>query len=334
MTLVTDDVDVAVRRLRRGGLVAIPTETVYGLGANAEDDAAVARIFEVKGRPAGHPLIVHIAPGVARRLGRRRAAGSGRARRRVLARPADAPARPVSPGARRRHGRARQRRVAGAGTPTDRGAAAAVRAGDRRTLRQPLRAGQPDDRRARRRRPRPVPRSPPDVVLDGGPARSASRARSSTARWIRRSCCAPAGSRPTTSSACSTRSSPTASGPSRAAGMLAAHYAPSAEVVLVPDRHRPTRRWRPLEREGLRVAVIDHPRSRRVRPRSSTPTSAPPMPPAPTASSPCSPRRRASATPSATASPRRPIRVLGDRTPVLQHSDGVKHSDGRGGRGC
>lgn len=47
--------------LKAGNLVAIPTETVYGLGANAADDAAVARIFEAKGRPSDHPLIVHIA---------------------------------------------------------------------------------------------------------------------------------------------------------------------------------------------------------------------------------------------------------------------------------
>ena len=46
--------------LRRGGLVAFPTETVYGLGANALDAAAVRRIFEVKGRPATSPLIVHV----------------------------------------------------------------------------------------------------------------------------------------------------------------------------------------------------------------------------------------------------------------------------------
>ncbi len=43
------------------GLVAFPTETVYGLGARADDDAAVARIFRAKGRPADHPLIVHLA---------------------------------------------------------------------------------------------------------------------------------------------------------------------------------------------------------------------------------------------------------------------------------
>lgn len=44
-----------------GHLVALPTETVYGLGADAEDPAAVARIFEAKGRPADHPVIVHLA---------------------------------------------------------------------------------------------------------------------------------------------------------------------------------------------------------------------------------------------------------------------------------
>jgi L-threonylcarbamoyladenylate synthase len=47
--------------LRGGGLVAFPTETVYGLGANALDAAAVARIFAAKGRPATNPLIVHVA---------------------------------------------------------------------------------------------------------------------------------------------------------------------------------------------------------------------------------------------------------------------------------
>ncbi len=54
------DIDEAVETLRAGGLVAFPTETVYGLGANAADPAAVARIFELKGRPADHPVIVHL----------------------------------------------------------------------------------------------------------------------------------------------------------------------------------------------------------------------------------------------------------------------------------
>jgi len=51
----------AADRLRAGGLVAFPTETVYGLGANALDAAAVRRVFEAKDRPASDPLIVHIA---------------------------------------------------------------------------------------------------------------------------------------------------------------------------------------------------------------------------------------------------------------------------------
>lgn len=51
----------AARLLAAGRLVALPTETVYGLAARADDDAAVAQIFSTKGRPADHPLIVHIA---------------------------------------------------------------------------------------------------------------------------------------------------------------------------------------------------------------------------------------------------------------------------------
>jgi L-threonylcarbamoyladenylate synthase len=70
----------AAAALAAGELVAFPTETVYGLGARADDDAAVAKIFAAKGRPSEHPLIVHVAdpadaqrfaarwPAVARRL--------------------------------------------------------------------------------------------------------------------------------------------------------------------------------------------------------------------------------------------------------------------------
>ncbi len=47
--------------LRRGGVVALPTETVYGLAANALDEKAIARIFQIKGRPATNPVIVHVA---------------------------------------------------------------------------------------------------------------------------------------------------------------------------------------------------------------------------------------------------------------------------------
>jgi L-threonylcarbamoyladenylate synthase len=54
------EIETAVQALRDGELVAFPTETVYGLGANAQNPAAVRRIFEAKGRPPDHPVIVHL----------------------------------------------------------------------------------------------------------------------------------------------------------------------------------------------------------------------------------------------------------------------------------
>ncbi len=67
----TDAVDEAARVLRGGGLVAFPTETVYGLGADATNGEAVARVFEAKGRPRFNPLIVHLPEaGAAARLTR------------------------------------------------------------------------------------------------------------------------------------------------------------------------------------------------------------------------------------------------------------------------
>lgn len=71
MTVLAGDDPAAIERaaqcLAAGDLVAFPTETVYGLGARADDDAAVARIFVAKGRPADHPLIVHVASSDAAR---------------------------------------------------------------------------------------------------------------------------------------------------------------------------------------------------------------------------------------------------------------------------
>ncbi|MGQ9792513.1 MAG: L-threonylcarbamoyladenylate synthase [Anaerolineae bacterium] len=58
---ILPDVKHAAVTLRNGGVVAFPTETVYGLGANAFDPMAVARVFEIKGRPRFDPLIVHVA---------------------------------------------------------------------------------------------------------------------------------------------------------------------------------------------------------------------------------------------------------------------------------
>ena len=57
----TNDIEKAGEILRSGGLVAIPTETVYGLAANALDGKVVRKIYEAKGRPSDNPLIVHIS---------------------------------------------------------------------------------------------------------------------------------------------------------------------------------------------------------------------------------------------------------------------------------
>jgi L-threonylcarbamoyladenylate synthase len=56
------EIHAAARKLEQGSLVAFPTETVYGLGADAENPAAVAAIYAAKGRPSNHPVIVHLAP--------------------------------------------------------------------------------------------------------------------------------------------------------------------------------------------------------------------------------------------------------------------------------
>ena len=74
--LSQQDIQTAADLLRAGGLVGIPTETVYGLGANGLDPAAVGRIFQAKGRPQDNPLILHI-PG---RTGWSGTAGTSRRR--------------------------------------------------------------------------------------------------------------------------------------------------------------------------------------------------------------------------------------------------------------
>src|ERR1700686_5857557 len=56
-----NEIEQAARIVREGGLVVFPTETVYGLGANALDASAVRKIYALKGRPATSPLIVHVA---------------------------------------------------------------------------------------------------------------------------------------------------------------------------------------------------------------------------------------------------------------------------------
>lgn len=72
-TILLDDISHAAAILRGGGLVAFPTETVFGLGADATNEQALARLFAAKGRPSDNPLIVHVAavdqwPQVARAM--------------------------------------------------------------------------------------------------------------------------------------------------------------------------------------------------------------------------------------------------------------------------
>lgn len=59
--MIVEEIELAINTLKKGDLVAIPTETVYGLAANALNVAAVKRIFELKNRPSNNPLIVHVA---------------------------------------------------------------------------------------------------------------------------------------------------------------------------------------------------------------------------------------------------------------------------------
>jgi L-threonylcarbamoyladenylate synthase len=59
---ITQDIDRASQTLKAGGIVGIPTETVYGLAAIALNEQAVSRVFSAKGRPTSHPLIIHLSP--------------------------------------------------------------------------------------------------------------------------------------------------------------------------------------------------------------------------------------------------------------------------------
>jgi L-threonylcarbamoyladenylate synthase len=61
MSTITQNIDFAITHLRNSDVVAIPTETVYGLAGNAEDETAIKKIFSLKNRPLNHPLILHIA---------------------------------------------------------------------------------------------------------------------------------------------------------------------------------------------------------------------------------------------------------------------------------
>ena len=141
--------------LRRGGLVAFPTETVYGLGADATNADAVRRLFAVKGRPVDHPVIVHLAD--AAQLDEW--AASVPTRRALLA---DAfwpgPLTVIVPrrraGSRRGHRRARHRGPARSRSAARARAAREVRRRDRGAVGEPVRPREPHHRRRRPRRSR------------------------------------------------------------------------------------------------------------------------------------------------------------------------------------
>ncbi|KTC78125.1 L-threonylcarbamoyladenylate synthase [Legionella brunensis] len=61
MSTITTNIELAIAHLRQGDIVAIPTETVYGLAGNAENEAAIRKIYTLKNRPLNHPLIMHVA---------------------------------------------------------------------------------------------------------------------------------------------------------------------------------------------------------------------------------------------------------------------------------
>ena len=162
----------AAEHLRAGRLVAFPTETVYGLGADATNGAAVAAIFAAKGRPRFNPLIVHVADvGQAGEHARADRAGAA-AHRRVLAGTADAGA-----GQARRARRCRisspagldDHRRARAGSSGGARAARGDRPAARCPVRQPLRAHQPDAGRARAGRTSATTAA---MILDGGADRA------------------------------------------------------------------------------------------------------------------------------------------------------------------
>lgn len=255
---VTTDVGVAVERLLTGGLVAVPTETVYGLGADADDAVAVARVFEVKGRPADHPLIVHLAyvdqladwaveiPAAALLLAEVCWPGPLT----LLLRRADrvldvvtggrptvglrVPAHPLAQALLRRSGRgvaAPSANRFGRVSPTT----AAHVVADLGPYLDPMR----------------------DVVLDGGPSAVGVESTIVDCSVEPPELLRPGGIPTEDIERLLAAPLAAAAGPSRVAGMLAAHYAPRATVVLAPDRATGEVAVAAGEASGGRIVLVD-----------------------------------------------------------------------------
>ena len=229
-----ETIAAAAECLRLGGLVAMPTETVYGLAADATSDQAVAEIYAAKGRPAFNPLIAHVLGAEDALEHARLDGGGGAARARLLAGAADPgrAGRAGLPGQPARAGRARHAGAARAGPSgrprPDRGRRSAAR----RALGQSIGPCQRDDGRPRAGRPRRPDRLGPRRRPVA--ARRRIRRSSPASRRVRR-CCARAPSpaealeaalgRPLAQAAAA-RAAP------QAPGQLASHYAPRARLRL------------------------------------------------------------------------------------------------------
>ena len=162
-----DAIAAAARCLQSGGLVAFPTETVYGLGADAGNGEAVARLYAAKGRPAFNPLIAHVAGREAARKLARFDADAEKLAAAFWPGPLTLvlPKRDGLSGGRLGARRARQRGAARAGTPAGAGAAGGLRRTGGGALGQPLRPCVADQRDTCARRPA----GRIDMVIDGGP---------------------------------------------------------------------------------------------------------------------------------------------------------------------
>ena len=255
--MLTTDGGVAARALSAGGLVALPTETVYGLGADADNEAAVRRIFEVKARPAGHPLIVHVlledvgawareVPPAAEVLAATCWPGPltlllARAERvpDVVTGGRDTiglrvPAHPVAQELLARSGRgvaAPSANRFGHVSPTT----ARHVVDDLGLLLDPRR----------------------DVILDGGPSPIGVESTIVDCTVDPPQLLRPGGIPAEDIERLLDQALGATTGPSRAAGMLAAHYAPSAEVVLVDTSQEGEQRAGALTRDGGRVELLD-----------------------------------------------------------------------------
>jgi L-threonylcarbamoyladenylate synthase len=251
-------VAVAVERLLHGGLVVVPTETVYGLGADADDPAAVGRVFTVKGRPTGHPLIVHVSgaerlaewaanvPPAAAVLADACWPGPLTVLVEKAARVIDevtggrdtvgvrVPAHPLTLDLLARSGRgvaAPSANRFGRVSPTSADHVVA----DLGPLLDPAR----------------------DAVLDGGPCPVGVESTIVDCTVDPPQVLRPGGIPTEDVSRLLEGAVAPAAGPARAAGMLDAHYAPDAEIVLAEDRPAAEAVARRLEADGLRVDIAD-----------------------------------------------------------------------------